>query len=85
MYVAVRLIALRSKKLTEIATIMKEKRIWKAERRYKKIHYTRYQSNKMIRLISFKENYNFIHLKHKNVTFHLLYDIFVFVLSSQLY
>lgn len=34
MYVAVRLIALRSKKLTEIATIMKEKRIWEAERRY---------------------------------------------------
>lgn len=27
-YVAVRLIALKSKKLTEIATMMKEKRIW---------------------------------------------------------
>lgn len=50
-----------------------------------KIHCTRYQSNKMIRLISFKENYNFIRLKHRNVTFHLLYNILVFVFSSQLY
>lgn len=50
-----------------------------------KIHDTRHQSNKMIRSINLKENYNFIHLKHKNLTFHLLYDIFVFVFSSQLY